>query len=91
VFRFLGNSSGAGFDIAGASGAGYDIAFADPPYAFEDWPRLLDAVPARLVAIEARTHVALPEGWHPLRSKRYGDTVVTLARRQAPAPQEEQG
>ncbi len=59
----------------------YDIAFADPPYAFEDWPALLAAVPARLVAIEARTHVALEPPWGPLRSKRYGDTVVTLARR----------
>lgn len=57
-----------------------DLAFADPPYAFDAWPRLLDAVPARLVAIEARSHVALPEGWRALRSKRYGDTVVTLAR-----------
>ncbi len=59
----------------------YDIAFADPPYAFEEWPALLAVVPARLVAIEARDHVPLPEGWGPLRSKRYGDTVVTLARR----------
>lgn len=66
--------------LAGA-GATYDIAFADPPYSFEDWPALLAVVPARIVAIEARSHVALGERWHPLRSKRYGDTVVTLARR----------
>ncbi len=59
----------------------YDKAFADPPYAFADWPALLAVVPARLVAIEARPHVALGPGWVPLRSKRYGDTVVTLARR----------
>ena len=59
----------------------YDLAFADPPYAFEDWPALLAVVPARLVAIEARTHLALVPPWGPLRSKRYGDTVVTLARR----------
>ncbi len=58
-----------------------DIAFADPPYAFDGWPALLAVVPARLLAIEARAHVALGEGWDPLRSKRYGDTVVTLARR----------
>ncbi len=58
-----------------------DIAFADPPYAFDGWPALLAVVPARLVAIETRAHVALGEGWHPLRSRRYGDTVVTLARR----------
>ncbi len=57
-----------------------DVAFADPPYAFEGWGRLLAVLPARLVAVEARSHIALPPGWLPLRSKRYGDTVVTLAR-----------
>ena len=62
-----------------------DLAFADPPYSFDAWPRLLGALPARLVAIEARSHVDLPDGWHPLRSKRYGDTVVTLASSAAPA------
>ena len=66
---------------ADAQGTFYDVAFADPPYAFEDWPALLAVLPARLVAIEARTHVALGPEWGPLRSKRYGDTVVTLARR----------
>ncbi len=68
-----------------------DLAFADPPYAFDGWPALLAVLPARLVAIEARAHVDLPPGWRPLRSKRYGDTVVTLARREAEAPHEEQG
>jgi len=57
-----------------------DLAFADPPYAFDGWPALLGALRARVVAIEARSHVALEAGWRPLRSKRYGDTVVTLAR-----------
>ena len=57
-----------------------DIAFADPPYAFDGWARVLEVLPARLVAIEARSHIDLPPRWHPLRSKRYGDTVVTLAR-----------
>lgn len=74
VMRFLGGLS--------AEEAIFDIAFADPPYSFDAWPALLAAVPARLVAIEARTHVVLDEErWHPLRSRRYGDTVVTLARR----------
>ena len=84
VFRFL----------ADAPPTPVDVAFADPPYAFDDWPRLLATVPARLVAIEARTHVALVPGWRALRSKRYGDTVVTLARHERegqPAEPEEQG
>lgn len=74
VMRFLGGRP-PGSEI-------FDIAFADPPYAFDGWPALLAVVPARLVAVEARTHVPLDEEmWHPLRSRRYGDTVVTLARR----------
>lgn len=71
----------------------YDVAFADPPYAFDGWPVLLAVLPARLVVIEARAHLDLGPQWRPLRSKRYGDTVVTLARRHgdAPAPPEEPG
>lgn len=68
-----------------APGADIDLAFADPPYSFDDWPRvlgLLASVPVRLVALEARTHLDLGEAWLPIRSKRYGDTVVTLARRE---------
>ena len=75
VLRFLADPPRPG------DPAVYDLAFADPPYAFDGWPALLPVVPARLVAIESRAHVALDAGWHPLRSRRYGDTVVTLARR----------
>lgn len=83
VFRFL----------ADPSREPVDLAFADPPYAFDAWPALLGALRARVVAIEARSHVALEAGWRPLRSKRYGDTVVTLARYEPDptAPLEEQG
>lgn len=76
VFRFLRDTPPAAVDVA----------FADPPYAFADWERLLALVPARLVALEARTHLDLGPGWHPLRSRRYGDTVVTLARRPVDEP-----
>ena len=69
--------------------AAVDVAFADPPYAFDGWARLLEVLPARLVAIEARSHVDLGAGWRPLRSKRYGDTVVTLARSEADAVSED--
>jgi len=98
VGRFLAESATDTVDSA----TSFDLAFADPPYAFDGWPALLAVLPARLVAIEARAHVDLGPGWRPLRSKRYGDTVVTLARRQDdatpgptqsehPAPPEEQG
>lgn len=75
VLRYLADRQGQ------ADPGTFDIAFADPPYAWDEWPALLATVPARMVAIEAREHLALPPEWHPLRSKRYGDTVVTLARR----------
>jgi 16S rRNA (guanine966-N2)-methyltransferase len=71
--------------------ADVDVAFADPPYAFDGWAHLLEVLPARLVAIEARSHVDLPDRWHPLRSKRYGDTVVTLARSEAGPELPEEG
>lgn len=71
VLRFLADSPPATVDLA----------FADPPYSFDDWPTLLERVPSRLVALEARSHIELGPGWTPLRSRRYGDTVVTLARR----------
>lgn len=105
VFRFLEELSpgqaGPGQAGPGEPGPGepgrrpvpFDIAFADPPYAFTDWPRLLDLLPARLAALEARSHIELGSGWRPLRSRRYGDTVVTLARRAigAQAGHEEEG
>jgi 16S rRNA (guanine966-N2)-methyltransferase len=88
AFRFLAGSPGAPVDPPT-----YDIAFADPPYAFTEWDRLLALVPATVVALEARSHLALGPDWHPLRSRRYGDTVVTLARRPSaePSDPEEEG
>ena len=76
VFRFLADRAASPADL-------FDVALADPPYAFTAWERLLAAVPARVVALEAGTHVDLGRAWVPLRSRRYGDTVVTLARRHA--------
>jgi 16S rRNA (guanine966-N2)-methyltransferase len=96
VFRFLATAPTdptAGAAAASPVAPRFDIAFADPPYAFTDWDRLLAVVPARLVAIEARGHVALGPAWDPLRSRRYGDTVVTLARRRPfePSDPEKEG
>lgn len=81
VVRFLADPP---VHVAGS--APFDIAFADPPYAFDDWARVLALVPAHLVALEARTHLDLGPAWQPLRSRRYGDTVVTLARRPPAGP-----
>ena len=59
----------------------FDLALLDPPYAFEEWDDLLARVPASLVVIESDRTIAPGEGWDVLREKRYGDTVVVIARR----------
>ncbi len=61
----------------------FQLALVDPPYAFTDWPRLLERLPADVVALESGAEVDPGPGWETLRSRRYGDTVVTLARRAA--------
>ena len=58
-----------------------DVALADPPYAYEDWPELLTVVRAPLIVMEAAEPVEVGPDWVILRARRYGDSVVTLARR----------
>ncbi len=59
-----------------------DLVLADPPYAWTGWGGLLaQLVPwAPLVVLQSGAELALPAGWHILRRRRYGTTVVTLAR-----------
>ncbi|MFN2503161.1 MAG: RsmD family RNA methyltransferase, partial [Acidimicrobiales bacterium] len=59
----------------------FDLVLADPPYAFTGWVELLDLVPEGLVVLESGRALDLPPGWNAVRSRRYGDSVVTLARR----------
>jgi 16S rRNA (guanine966-N2)-methyltransferase len=61
--------------------AAFDLALLDPPYAFDGWDDLLARIPAHLVVIESDRSIAPGEAWDVLREKRYGDTVVTIARR----------
>ena len=55
---------------------------ADPPYAWQGWDVLLERLAdlRPLVLAETGSELALPPGWLALRAKRYGGTVVTLAR-----------
>jgi 16S rRNA (guanine966-N2)-methyltransferase len=68
----------------------FDLALVDPPYAFDQWARLLAALPARLAVLETGDHIDIGPPWAPVRSRRHGDTVVTLVRRQQGAPPEEE-
>ncbi len=58
-----------------------DIVFADPPYDFDEWQRLLDGVRADLVVAESGRPVGDVAGWEPVRSKKYGRTTVTTLER----------
>lgn len=66
-----------------------DLALLDPPYALDDgrWADLLGRLDATLAVVESDREVPLPAGWEVLRAKRYGTTVVTIARQEGtPAP-----
>lgn len=56
-----------------------DLAFADPPYAFAEWQRLLAGLDAGLVVVESNRPLDVGDGWKVLKSKQYGGTVVTMA------------
>ena len=68
--------------LAGAA-APLDLVLADPPYAFDEWPALLDATSAALVVIESDREIDPGNAWLITRSKRYGGTVVTFVARAA--------
>jgi 16S rRNA (guanine966-N2)-methyltransferase len=69
----------------------FDLALVDPPYAFDEWPRLLAALPARLALLETGDHIDIHPPWAAIKSRRHGDTVVTLVRRQQGAAAEQEG
>ena len=64
----------------------FDLALVDPPYAFDEWSVLLARLPASLAVLESGDSVQVIPGWVILRARRYGDSVVTLARRQESFP-----
>ncbi|MCU1491008.1 MAG: putative ribosomal methyltransferase [Acidimicrobiaceae bacterium] len=57
----------------------YDLALVDPPYAFDEWPRLLSALRSEVVVLESDRSLELPEPLVRHREYRYGTTLVTVA------------
>jgi 16S rRNA (guanine966-N2)-methyltransferase len=59
-----------------------DLVFADPPYAFDRWSLLLEALSrvTGLLVAEAAGPVELADGWETVKVRSYGGTVVTIAR-----------
>ncbi len=58
----------------------YDLALVDPPYRFEGWEALVSRLPADLAVLESGAEITAPDGWVIIKSKRYGGTIVTVAR-----------
>lgn len=58
----------------------FDVALADPPYTFDRWAAVLVRLRAGLAVLESAAEIELGAGWEAVRTRRYGDTVVTLAR-----------
>jgi len=57
-----------------------DLVLADPPYAWDGWPQLFEALTgvAAAAATEADRDVAPPAGWASLSTRRHGGTVVSV-------------
>jgi 16S rRNA (guanine966-N2)-methyltransferase len=58
----------------------YDLALCDPPYDYDGWAGLVERVPADLAVLESGAEIAVPNGWGVIKLKRYGGTIVTVAR-----------
>jgi 16S rRNA (guanine966-N2)-methyltransferase len=77
---------------AAAAGTTFDLALLDPPYAYEGWTGLLAALPASIAVIESDREVPVGARWQVVRGKRYGTTLIAVARALAPpAPAPERG
>jgi len=67
--------------VAVAATLDADIVFADPPYEFDAWDRLLERLDTGLVVAESGFEIAAPDGWAVIRAKKYGRTRVTFLER----------
>ena len=83
----------AGLASAPLAEESFDLVFADPPYAFDAWRELLEAIEPKLAeggeaAIEHAARVELPAeaaSLERVESRRYGDTALSFYRRSSRA------
>lgn len=68
-------------------GDSIDLAFADPPYRFDGWRDLLDAVNADVLVCESDREIEPGPGgeWRTHRVRQYGTPVITILLRHAEA------
>jgi 16S rRNA (guanine966-N2)-methyltransferase len=64
----------------GSTVSRYDLILCDPPYDYDGWGELVARLPADLAVLESGTEIGAPEGWEVIKAKRYGGTIVTVAR-----------
>lgn len=58
----------------------YDLVLCDPPYDYRGWETLVGRLPGDLAVLESGAEVTLPLDWAVIKTKRYGGTIVTVAR-----------
>jgi len=63
-----------------STGSHFDIVLCDPPYDFTAWEPLVARLPGDLAVLESGAELPSLESWDVLRSRRYGGTIVTVAR-----------
>jgi len=64
----------------GSTASRYDLVLCDPPYDYTGWESLVSRLPTELAVLESGVGLPPVEGWDVLRSRRYGGTIVTVAR-----------
>jgi 16S rRNA (guanine966-N2)-methyltransferase len=65
-------------DSLGRRNQQFDLAFIAPPYVFDDWSTVLNSLPARRAVCESSREIDIPDLWHPLRLKKYGQTHISI-------------
>ncbi|HLI74877.1 MAG TPA: 16S rRNA (guanine(966)-N(2))-methyltransferase RsmD [Acidimicrobiales bacterium] len=58
----------------------FDVALCDPPYDFDAWDDVLSRLDAGVAVLESSRPPPVPDGWKTVKNKRYGGTLVTVAR-----------
>ena len=65
---------------AATTASRYDLVLCDPPYDYQGGETRIARRPAELAVLESGGELARPRGWGIIKSKRYGGTIVTVAR-----------
>jgi 16S rRNA (guanine966-N2)-methyltransferase len=62
--------------------AQFDLAFVDPPYVFEGWADLFEALNAKIVVAESNRELPHATKYERIKFKKFGDTYVSFFKQQ---------